>query len=162
MMQSPLGMTPLRDVTGEWQGTLLALGSARPPWQILPEKPRGPPLCLLESHGRPPLAKATGGRQAAGRAGEGTGEKERWPTRPATQARGLSSTAPTGTVEPFSEYGNYSWNLSYRTIGRISRSLRNDRRFECARILNDTTTARTTSPLEHFPDSSFHIEREIH
>jgi hypothetical protein len=31
--------------------------------------------------------------------------------------RGLSSTAPIGAVEPFSEYGIYATNLRYMTLG---------------------------------------------
>ena len=34
--------------------------------------------------------------------------------------RGLSSTAPIGAVEPFSQYGIYAMNFSYRTLGQFT------------------------------------------
>jgi membrane fusion protein, heavy metal efflux system len=50
------------------------------------------------------------------RAGEGTGVREGPPTH--GSRRGLTSTAPVGALEPFSDYGIYSTNFSYSTLAR--------------------------------------------
>ena len=63
---------------------------------------------------RPSPRPSADGRPSPARAGEGTGEREGSPTD--GSRRGLRSTAPLGAVEPFSEYGLYSTNFSYRIL----------------------------------------------
>jgi hypothetical protein len=67
---------------------------------------------------RPTPRPASAGHPSPARAGEGKGEREGSPTH--GSRRGLSSTAPIGAVEPFSQYGIYAMNFSYRTLGQFT------------------------------------------